>query len=369
VVRGALVALVVVVALGLVASRISTHDYAITPGGAEPVGPLITIDGQHGSGAGKVLLTDVYLTPLSWLSYLSAWLDKDADIVSQDELVEPGVPVSELDAQGYLEMAQAKQSAQVAALHRLGYPVGASPEGSVITAVGSNTPASSKLAVADVIVGVDGMPTTTACAVIRATHELPAGTVVDLSVRPANISRDGIIANGPPVTERIRLAAAPSSDRTTPCPGISGPPKGYLGIAIGDEVAYSFPFRITISTPNIGGPSAGLAMTLGIIDQLSHGQLLRGHTIAATGTIAPSGLVGDVGGVRQKAVAVTKAGAVLFLVPRFEQDAAQAGVGRGVKVDPVATLNQALDVLLAGGGSITMADGSSESRDKSSTGS
>ena len=64
----------------------------------------------------------------------------------------------------------------------------------------------------------------------------------------------------------------------------------------------------------IGGPSAGLAFTLGIINTLSGGNLTGGRTVAATGTIHPDGTVGDVGGVAQKTVAVERAGATLFLV-------------------------------------------------------
>jgi Lon-like protease len=360
VVRVALVSLVIVVFLGFVASRISTNDFAITPGGAQPVAPLITIQGKSSTSAGKILLTDVYLTPLSLLTYLPAWFSNTTDIVSQDALVDPGVSISELDAQGYLEMEQAKQSAKVAALTRLGYPVGSKPAGAVITAVGTDTPAEHKLAVADVIVGVNGTATTTSCQVIAATHNLLPGTTAELRVEPANISNDGSITYGKTTTVHVVLAAAPKGDPGTPCPGVVGPPKAYVGISLSDQVNYTFPFSIQISTPNIGGPSAGLAMTLGIMDQLSHGSLLHHQTIAATGTIDPTGKVGDVGGVRQKAVAVSNAHATLFFVPVVERSAAESTAAPSLKVNPVATLNQALNVLFADGGSITLANGTAQ---------
>jgi PDZ domain-containing protein len=364
-----LIAVLVIGALMFTASRISTSDFAITPGDAEPVGPLITIAGHSSQGHGAILLTDVYLTQLTWLTYLPAWLNSTTDIVPQDELVEPGISVSELDAQGYLEMAQAKQSAQVAALTRLGYQVGATPDGAVITGVGQSSPASGRLSVADIVVGVDGQPTTSACAVIRATHSLPAGTTANLQVRQATIESNGVIKNGAPVTEKVTLGTPPSTVGSSPCPGVSGPERGYLGIELQDDTAYTFPIKITISTPNIGGPSAGLAMTLGIIDQLSHGTLLHHQTIAATGTMAPDGTVGDVGGVRQKSVAVSKAGATLFFVPTVERSAAQSTAASTMKVDPVASLNKALDVLFAKGGSITLVNGTTESQADASAGS
>jgi Lon-like protease len=356
-VRISLVSMVIVVFLGFVASRISTNDFAISPGGAQPVAPLITIQGHSSTSTGKILLTDVYLTPLSWLTYLPASLSSTTDIVSQDALVDPGVSISELDAQGYLQMDQAKQSAKVAALTRLGYPVPSQPDGAVITAVGSDTPAQRKLAVADVIVGVNGTSTTTSCQVVAATHDLQPGTVASLRIEPADISNDGSIAYGTVTTVRVTLAPVPKGDAGTSCPGVVGPSKAYVGISLSDHVNYALPFSIQISTPNIGGPSAGLAMTLGIIDQLSHGSLLRHQTIAATGTIDPKGQVGDVGGVRQKAVAVSHAHATLFFVPAVERSAAESTAAPTLKVKPVATLNQALNVLFADGGSLTLANG------------
>ncbi len=71
-------------------------------------------------------------------------------------------------------------------------------------------------------------------------------------------------------------------------------------------------------TQDIGGPSAGLAMTLGIIDKLSSGRLTGNRIVAATGTIDQYGNVGDVGGVAEKTIAVERAGATIFFVPSVE---------------------------------------------------
>ena len=88
-----------------------------------------------------------------------------------------------------------------------------------------------------------------------------------------------------------------------------------LGIDTEDQVDFTYPFPVSINVTNIGGPSAGLAMTLGVIDALTSGSLTGGHTVAATGTMDSQGDVGDVGGVAQKTVAVENAGATIFLGP------------------------------------------------------
>ena len=97
-----------------------------------------------------------------------------------------------------------------------------------------------------------------------------------------------------------------------------------LGIEPEDQVDFTYPFPVTIDVTNIGGPSAGLAMTLGVIDALTSGSLTGGHTVAATGTMDSQGNVGDVGGVAQKTVAVENAGASIFLVPPQEYKAAMS---------------------------------------------
>ncbi len=87
------------------------------------------------------------------------------------------------------------------------------------------------------------------------------------------------------------------------------------------------PVNATIDPGNVGGPSAGLAFTLGLIDALSGGDLTGGKKVAVTGTIGPDGEVGPVGGVPQKTVAVNRSRAVAFLVPPEEYEDAVKKAG------------------------------------------
>ncbi len=369
-VRIALVTLVVVILAGFVASRIDLHEYAMTPGGAQPVGPLISIDGAKPSdNGGHILLTDVLLTPVSLLTWLPAHFGTATEIIPEDALVPKGQDPADLDAQGYLDMEQSKDAARTAALRRLGYPVTSTESGALVTAVGVDTPAAERLRVADVIVGVDGHRVSTSCDLIAAIHNDAPGTKVALRVRPAEIADSGKITNGRATTVSLVLEASQHRAAPSGCPGVEGPSRAMLGVSIETDRQWHYPFSISISTPNIGGPSAGLAMTLGIIDSLSHGHLLRSSTIAATGTMSPDGAVGDVGGVEQKAVAVSRARASVFLVPGNEGPTARKTAAAGLKVVPVTTLDQALRLLLARGGSLTMANGSVEKRDGGSAGS
>jgi PDZ domain-containing protein len=117
----------------------------------------------------------------------------------------------------------------------------------------------------------------------------------------------------------------------------------------------SLPFDVNISTADIGGPSAGLAFTLALLDELTEGNLMGKGRVAATGTMDENQNVGAIGALEQKAVAVRDAGVTLFLVPAGqspdEMKAARAAAGSGVRIVQVATLDDALKELRRNGGS------------------
>lgn len=116
----------------------------------------------------------------------------------------------------------------------------------------------------------------------------------------------------------------------------------YLGRDLGS-------MRISLDLGDVGGPSAGLFLTLGIIDKLdgdgSGGDLTGGRTIAGTGTIDADGKVGAVGGVSLKTQAARRDGATVFLVPKAECKQAKAERPDGLRLIPVTTLKGAVDSL------------------------
>jgi PDZ domain-containing protein len=114
-------------------------------------------------------------------------------------------------------------------------------------------------------------------------------------------------------------------------------------------VDYTFPVQIDINTQRVGGPSAGLAFALAIIDDLTPGSLTGGKRVAVTGTISPDGKVGPVGGVQQKAITAKTNDVQLMLVPKSEVKDAKAGAG-DVRVVGVDTIDEALRALEQVGG-------------------
>ncbi|MFE2585952.1 S16 family serine protease [Streptomyces sp. NPDC059378] len=109
--------------------------------------------------------------------------------------------------------------------------------------------------------------------------------------------------------------------------------------------------KVTLKLADVGGPSAGLLFSLGIVDRLdgngSGGDLTGGRTVAGTGTITADGKVGAVGGVALKTQAARRDGATVFLVPKDECSDAESRLPAGLRLVPVTTLKGAVGALVA----------------------
>lgn len=145
------------------------------------------------------------------------------------------------------------------------------------------------------------------------------------------------------MTVEVELTSAPND-----------PTRTIVGFIPFDTRRVVLPFELDIDTGRIGGPSAGLAFTLTLIDEFSPGELTGGQRIAVTGTVDLDGSVGAVGGLRQKAAAVAQAGMEVLLVPRAQSAediaAARAAGGPSLQIIEVGSLREALEILEALGG-------------------
>jgi len=348
------IVVVVLLVLVVVASRIDLNYYVITPGHAQPVGPLVKVPTARAHRIdGPILLTDVYETRVTLLDYLPDKLDGDAQVLTSTEVLGPYTPPGQLTAEGYLEMSQAQAAAKAAAFTRLGYHVLEHDVGTLIFGVVPGSPASAVLKVGQIVTAVNGVPTPGVCAFVRALGSSGPGQTVRLSVEQSTVTTRAVLEPGRTVVESLRLARRPESAgpaSSTGCPSAPKASGGYLGVQIETQQDFTYPFPVSVNTYDIGGPSAGLAMTLAIIDKLSNGDLTGGRTVAATGTIDAQGAVGAVGGVAEKTIAVERAGATVFLVPPQEYATAKSKDIPSLHIYKVSTLDQALSILRGLGG-------------------
>jgi Lon-like protease len=337
----AAIVLVVVVAGGvLVAAVVRVPYYLLSPGGTYRTQNLITVKGaptypQKGAIAYvTVSVTSQRATALQWLW---AKTDSSVTIAPADQIVPPNQTPSQNLQENFREMADSKTSASVVALEHLGYHVQATGTGAGVAALGKGTPASKVLHAGDTIVAVDGKPVHLAEDLVAIIHAHKPGDTVAITVDPPPTKTHKKPA---PVTETVTLATNPSDSS-----------QAYLGVALEtrDLKFPDLPVTISVSTPDVGGPSAGLAFTLGIMDVMTKGSLTGGHKVATTGTMDVDGNVGPIGGMHQKVLAVKASGAVEFLVPSTEAAEARKYAG-SLKIVPVDTIDQALTALTALGG-------------------
>jgi len=334
VVLGVLLAVILVAVI--VSAVVSAPYYELVPGQAMSVSELITVPPEHAhKPTGKVLLTDVGVNTMKYITFIPAWLDSNAEVVPSDQLT-ADLPVSEFDAQGTVDMSESQLTAEAVALRQLGYEVPEHDAGVTVYVIDPTSPAWKALHVGDVITAIDGVATPNPDALQSVLRRHQPGETITLRV-------GSITAPAPGHDVPLKLASIREDNGTVePFIGIGIPHPRFVIPPMGTQPVYDLPFKVDISSDNIGGPSAGLAFTLGIINSLSGGHLTGGKVVAATGTIRPDGSVGDVGGVAQKTVAVERAGATLFLVPPEELKVARSKATPSLTVKAVSTLAQAM---------------------------
>ena len=113
---------------------------------------------------------------------------------------------------------------------------------------------------------------------------------------------------------------------------------------------------VTVNLGDVGGPSAGTMLALGIYDKLTPGALTGGERFAGTGTITADGVVGPIGGIRQKMYGAQRAGAEWFLAPEANCDEVVGHIPAGLQVFAMTSLDDAIDIVQ------TVADGGDTSK-------
>lgn len=331
----------------IVAGAITIERWETAPGSAAAVAPRL----GFGTGAGSITryettnsvrFVTAFGSQVTALEGFIGWVDDDVVIETRTERFGERSPVEQRRL-GFQAMVGAKQIAEYVALKRLGYDVSLNYGSVVVEQVictDEPTPDSAckRLNPGDVIESLDGVKTPTLDVLVKSMEGRKVGDVVDIEVSTLNAN-----PNETRRTEKVRLIASPDDANRT-----------IIGIVPADTRTVEVPFEVDISTDSIGGPSAGLAFALALLDELTPGNLMGDAKVAATGTIAEDGGVGAIGALRQKAVAVKRAGGEVFLVPEAqgpdEIAAARDAVGAAVDIVPVATLDEALAALAKFGG-------------------
>jgi len=319
-----LVGAVLVAALTVLVGRATVPYVELEPGptydtlGVDENGKeVIVVTGASTSkSAGQLRFVTVGVQPRLTLveAILGWWRDDDA-VVPRELIYPPDQTQEQVEKQNAEDFANSQSAAEAAALTALEYPVRVT-----VKAVTPGAPAAAVLKPGDVITSVDGVKVTSGEKLLELIRAKPVGT--ELTV--------GITRAGKPQSVKIKTVATDD-----------GKPR----IGIEPAVSSTAPFKLEIPIDNIGGPSAGLMLALGIIDKLKPEDLTGGKIIAGTGTIDSAGNVGPIGGVPQKLVGAKDAGATYFLTPKDNCAEAVANAPQGLTLVQVGSLDEALAAL------------------------
>lgn len=276
---------------------------------------------EKASGPGHLnMLTISVYDHQTFFAALGLWAQGNFALAPREEFYPPNKSIEQVNQENAKMFSDSQSAAEIAALRYLKYPnvvyVGTIPDVS---------PSAKVLEPQDQIIAIDG-------ASVKGYETLKAALA---TTKPGQVVTVRVLRNTKTVDEKVTLMANARAGK-----------QGFLGIGAVERP--KAPFTINISLANIGGPSAGLMFTLGIIDKLSPGDLTGGHFIAGTGTMEvddEKGTVGPIGGILLKEIAARRAGATIFLTPADNCAEALTRVPEGLQLVKVSTLADAISAL------------------------
>lgn len=318
----ALVLIAVVAGILLLAP--SRDTYIFLPDRARPVDPIVMVEGGRSPrDGGGIYYVDVIVRRATWLERLFPSIREGSTLVPAEAINPTGVSDAARRQGNLRQMSRSQSIAAAVALRELGYDVDAQPTGALIQTVFPGTPAAGKLQPTDVVVAVDGERVRTPSDLRRLISRRRPGQRVRLDVRRGDKRQ--------PVT----LATAPDPREPT---------RAIVGVVAEQDASIRLPISVRIDAGDVGGPSAGLAFALDVLEELGR-DVDRGHKIAVTGEIELDGDVVPVGGVEQKTIGARRTDIDVFVVPAGDNAEVARRHAGDVQILPVRNFQQALRAL------------------------
>jgi PDZ domain-containing protein len=306
---------------------VPSDQYIFLPDRAQPLAPYVAVKGERSDhDGGGIYYVAVEVKKASLLEKLFHGLHEGSTLVPAAAVRAPGESDQEHQRQELHAMAQSQEIGAAVALKELGYRVPVKSPGTVIADVSPKGPSAGKLRANDTIVSVDGRPTPFLPALRRAITKHPPGARVSLTVR----------RNGAVRTVRVKTAPDPGHRQRSII--------GVLTSCALQAAKISLPLPVRIDLGQVGGPSAGLAFALDVVEERGR-NIDHGHKVAATGELCLDGSVVPVGGLKQKTIGARRAGADVFLVPAGENAQEARPYAGNMRVIPVHSFRQALHAL------------------------
>jgi Lon-like protease len=319
-------ALLVAVALVVLYLVPSNGYYVFVPDRAHALAPLVKVPGERSrDDRGGFYFVDVRFRKARLLEdLLNRPLGSGATLVPASAVL-GGASESQQRKIDLNEMAQSQKIAAALALNRAGHHVRIRLPDLVISGVDPMAPAAKVLRPRDRLLAVDGV----------AVHSVGHLRDVLGAHKAGDLVRVRLARRGRVKTTALRTIADPT-DKS----------RAVIGILV-QEVGGStgkLPVNVRIDTRGVGGPSAGLAFALDLMEELGR-DVDHGYKVAATGELELDGWVDPIGAVKQKTIGARQAGVDVFIVPAGGNAREARKYADGLRIIPVKTFPQALHAL------------------------
>ncbi len=325
---------IVLIVLMLVGTFLPLPYYIYRPGTADPLDEVVAVsDRDAQSDTGDFHLVTVrggQATPIQLL--LSQFSDYQ-DVYALEDVFPEGYDRDGYMREQLLVMENSQQAATLVAYELAGVDYTINYEGVYVVNVLDGMPAADVLEMGDKILEVNGEKIKDADHLITVVDGYDNGDALAFTIKREEETFD----------TAIELVPFPDQ-----------PENVGIGIQLVTNREVSLSREVEFFSGDIGGPSAGLVLTLELYDQLTEGDLTHGKKIAGTGEVDYDGNVGRIGGIDKKVVAADDEGCMIFFAPnedgredsnyQIAKQTAEA-IDSDMVIVPVDTVSDALDYL------------------------
>lgn len=311
--------------------------YFMKPGEAKVLNTVVNIEGGY-EDEGTFMLTTVRMGKANIINYVWAKLSDSRELIHEEDIRRAGESDQEYHQRQLMVMSSSQDNAKIVAYEAAGKEVNFKDLGVIVTGTIEGMAAEEKLNVGDTIVAVNDVQVSDVEGLLAQLESKVTNDNVALTILREN-NEEEVLLN------------------ITHFPEELDPTQEKVGIGITSPITkreLDVTPAISVNTDQIGGPSAGLMFSLEIYNQLVKEDITKGYQIAGTGTITEEGVVGRIGGIKQKIIAADKAGVDIFFAPNeYGEDnsnyleALQTAkkINTKMKIIPVDTFEDALSYL------------------------